>query len=184
MRIKFNHWLRSYLLSRGPQWSLCNMHCSRGWDRLGFYVDKEWLLRNNHRGPSVNKYNLPIVSMLWQIMFEPFSGSRPIFAGTNSCRKSIGSLETTIFTANFCTCEGLRFVSDLVNQHQLHHCFEISRHAIEILLQYCCTQIHGTEWIFEWLLEYLLFFWNHDTMTYTKRTKQLSSKFLLPNYMK
>ena len=27
------HW--SYLLSRGPQWSLCNRHCSRGWDRLG-----------------------------------------------------------------------------------------------------------------------------------------------------
>ena len=24
---------------------------------LGFYVDKEWLLRNNHHGPRLNKYD-------------------------------------------------------------------------------------------------------------------------------
>ena len=70
----------SYLLSRGPRWSLCNMHFSRDWDRLGFYVDKEWMLRNNHRGPSVNKYDavswsstsvLGLVSNLrWEIMPE------------------------------------------------------------------------------------------------------------------
>ena len=29
----------------------------RGWDWLGFYVDKEWLLCNNHRGSGLNKYN-------------------------------------------------------------------------------------------------------------------------------
>ena len=48
---------RSYLLSRGPRWSLCNRHFPRGWDRLGFYLDKQWLLRNNHRGPRLNKYD-------------------------------------------------------------------------------------------------------------------------------
>ena len=46
------------MLSRGSPWSLCNRHFPRDWDRLGFYADKQWLLRNNHRGPRLNKYDL------------------------------------------------------------------------------------------------------------------------------
>ena len=55
---------RSFLLSRDPLRSLCNRHYSKSWDRLGFYVDKEWLLRDNHRWPSVNKYNRKMSDVL------------------------------------------------------------------------------------------------------------------------
>ena len=46
----------SYLLSRGPRWSLCNRGGYRG---FFIYIEPQpipWLLRNNHRGSSVNKY--------------------------------------------------------------------------------------------------------------------------------
>ena len=33
----------------------------RGWNRLGLYVDKQWLLRNNYRGPRLNKYDQNVI---------------------------------------------------------------------------------------------------------------------------
>ena len=41
---------RSYAASCCPRWSLRNRYWSRRWDRR-FYVNKPWLLRNNHSGP-------------------------------------------------------------------------------------------------------------------------------------
>ena len=32
---------------------------SRGWDRMGFYLNKQWLLHKNHRWPRLNKYDIP-----------------------------------------------------------------------------------------------------------------------------
>ena len=65
--------LRSYLLSRGPRWSLHNRHRSRGWDMLGLYVDKQWLLRNNYRGPRFNKYDLTSIINLIDTITTEFS---------------------------------------------------------------------------------------------------------------
>ena len=38
MNCSMYRWL--YLATDGPRWSLYNRPCSRGWDRLGFYVNK------------------------------------------------------------------------------------------------------------------------------------------------
>ena len=67
---------RSYLLSRGPRWSLRNRPCSRGWEWLGFYVNKQWLLLNNHRGPRLNENDhilkLRIASVLFTDVWRVF----------------------------------------------------------------------------------------------------------------
>ena len=51
----YNKW--SYLLSLGPRWLLCNNHCLPTYNpRLSRSLG-QWLLRNDHRGPRLNKYD-------------------------------------------------------------------------------------------------------------------------------
>ena len=51
----------SYLASHSPRWSLRSRPCSRGWDRLKFYLNKQWSLRNRYcskRCGNINKFCL------------------------------------------------------------------------------------------------------------------------------
>ena len=48
---------RSYLASRGPRWSLCNRSFPGAGSDWGFYVNKQWLLHNNHHGPLLAKHD-------------------------------------------------------------------------------------------------------------------------------
>ena len=67
---KLGKW--SYLHeARSTQWSLRNRHCSRGWDRLGFYESKKWLLCINHRGPRLNKYDQWLLVSPHVVLFSP-----------------------------------------------------------------------------------------------------------------
>ena len=54
----------SYLASRGLRLSLRNRHFPGADEWLEFFVNKQWLLRNNYRGPRLAKYDL------WQGPFQ------------------------------------------------------------------------------------------------------------------
>ena len=47
IRSTFQWILWSYLATDGPRWSLRKRPCSRGGKWLGFYVNKQWSLRNH-----------------------------------------------------------------------------------------------------------------------------------------
>ena len=53
-------WLKKwlYLLSRGPQWLLCNNHSLSTWNPSLSQPLGQCLLHNDHHGPRLNKYDL------------------------------------------------------------------------------------------------------------------------------